>query len=154
MRGFDSLIPCQFQVIMKTKLKFINGLQSSPTLEVEHDRLLSSFIGQFLESLSQTDPNKIMIEFIAAALKAKGSLVKPLSVSKDALADIDVSVRKANIVEFVYHKDDGSSSWRKIDLLEEDGHYIKGNDVEDSLKFKCFKRALIVGGRIIRQDKK
>ena len=137
---------------MKTKLKFVNGLQSSPTLEVEHDRPLTNF-NQFLSSLSQTDPNKIMIEFIAAALKAKGRPVKPLAVSKDALADIDISVRKANIVEFVYHKDNGSSSWRKIDLLEEDDHYIKGNDVEDDLKFKCFKKALIVGRRVIRQDK-
>lgn len=141
---------------MKTKLRFVNGLASSPVLEVEHDRTLNTFIRQFLISLSQTDPNKIMIEFIAASLKPsnKAHFVKPLSISKDAVNTLNVCVRKADIVEFVYHKDDGSSSWRKIDVLEEDSHYIKGNDLEDDLKFKCFKKSLIVGGRVIRQSKK
>lgn len=146
---------------MKTKLRFINGLVTSPIVEIEHNdhNRLHIFLTTFVKSLNNADPNKTMIDFIAAALKTSGRVYRfiPISISapKQISTDVlDISIREANIVEFVYHKDDGSSSWRKVDVIEEDSHYIKGNDVDDDLKFKCFKKSLIVGGRVIRQSKK
>lgn len=146
---------------MKIKLRFVNGLVHSPLLTLDsYWSTRNSFdkkLKKFLQDLNETDPNKAMVNFIIAAGKDVGSGINPSSISNSPAADdsdvINITIRKPDIAEFVYHKDDGSSSWRKVDVLEEDKYYIKGNDVEDDLKFKCFKKALIVGGRIMRQSK-
>ena len=52
-------------------------------------------------------------------------------------------------VEFVYNKD-GDVSWRKIDLSFEDSEFVKGFDLQDSRKFKSFKKKFIVGQKLIK----
>ena len=52
-------------------------------------------------------------------------------------------------VEFVYDKGDGDTKWRKIAVTVEDDYYIGGYDLNDSRKFKKFRKSNVLGGRII-----
>lgn len=58
--------------------------------------------------------------------------------------------RKEDLVEFVYQKDSGETSWRKIDLTFEDSHLVKGYDKQDGNNYKTFKKSHIIGKRLLR----
>lgn len=57
--------------------------------------------------------------------------------------------RFSKLVEFVYKKDSGEISWRKINLTNENFYFVKGFDLEDENKFKTFKKESIIGQRLI-----
>ena len=64
---------------------------------------------------------------------------------------IDNNIKCKEIVQFVYPVSDGSSDkWRKIGIFEENNDYIKGYDLNDDNKFKCFKKNKILENKIIR----
>ena len=58
--------------------------------------------------------------------------------------------KKEDLVEFVYKKDSGETSWRKIDLAFEDSNLVKGYDKQDANNYKTFKKSHIIGRRLLR----
>lgn len=58
--------------------------------------------------------------------------------------------RKEHLVEFVYQKESGETSWRKIDLTFEDSNLVKGYDKQDKNNYKTFKKSHIIGKRLLR----
>ncbi len=60
------------------------------------------------------------------------------------------SETKEDLVEFVYQKKSGETSWRKIDLAFEDSNLVKGYDKQDANNYKTFKKNHIVGKRLLR----
>ena len=146
---------------MKTKIRITNGSESSPVLTVSHysTASLKKFIEHFKDQCADiVNPKQAMIQFIVGAATSKQIYnVTPLSISEDISNGIKdnsnvefVSLRKPNIVEFVYQKDNGETDWRKIDMIEDKADYIKGFDINDDNKFKCFKKKLIVGNRVLK----
>jgi len=136
------------------KVKFISEKNISPVLSLVLPKRYTT-INYILSLFKPTtgNPNSSMIEFVL--FLNKYSLASNLEISNTShLSETDVlnvSLRKPDLVEFVYKKSNGETEWRKIDLIEEDSNYMKGNDVNDNNKFKCFKKCNIVGGRIIKQ---
>lgn len=136
---------------MKEYIQFTTNLDQhfdSPVLEIEvaNKTSLNKLLANF-KSLSN-NPTKVMIDFIIFAYSAGK---KNLNIYNDGHFEaLQIPTRVPNVVEFVYKKDDGKTDWRKIDILEEDKYYVKGNDINDNDAFKCFKKSNIVGGRMIK----
>lgn len=139
---------------MKAYIQFItssNNYSDSPILELEvPSKARLTQLKATFESTSP-DPAKTMIDFIIFATTSGDRAVAIHDsdlVNPDAL--VQIQARKPNVFEFVYKKDDGKIDWRKVDIFEEDKHYVKGRDVNDINIFKCFKKANIVGGKMIK----
>jgi hypothetical protein len=139
---------------MKAYIQFItstNDYNDSPILELETPS--RPRLAQLTTTFKSTspDPAKTMIDFIIFATTS-GDRAVAIHDSDMISPDnrVQLHARVPNVVEFVYKKDDGKTDWRKIDILEEDKYYVKGHDINDNNSFKCFKRANIVGGKIIK----
>lgn len=140
---------------MKAHIQFItstNAYEDSPILELEVSKrahLLELIASHKAES---PDPAKAMISFIILANSYLGT--KALSIHEESRGNfnnvIEIHARVPNVVEFVYKKDDGKTDWRKVDIFEEDKHYVKGHDVNDNNSFKSFRKTNIVGGKMIK----
>ena len=140
---------------MKAYIQFItstNDYSDSPVLELEtSSKIRLTQLTATFKSASP-DPAKTMIDFIIFATTSGDRAVAIHDsdmVNPDAL--VQIHARIPNVVEFVYKKDDGKIDWRKVDILEEDKHYVKGHDVNDGYCFKSFKKSNIVGGKMIKQ---
>ena len=141
---------------MKTYIQFTTDLEeyfNSPVLEIEvpNKTYLKKLLADF-KCLS-VEPCKAMIDFIIFAHSALGKKVVSIHGEDNGYFEAlltQIPTRVPNVVEFVYKKDDGNTDWRKIDVLEEDKYYVKGNDINDNNAFKCFKKSNIVGGRMIK----
>lgn len=138
---------------MKTYIQFITDLDvyfNSPVLEIEvaNKTSLKNLLADF-KCLS-VDPCKAMVDFIIFAYSAGKKDLRLYNEEHCYSETLQISTRVPNVVEFVYKKDDGKTDWRKIDVLEEDKYYVKGNDINDNNAFKCFKKSNIVGGRMIK----
>lgn len=136
---------------MKVYIQFTTNLEkhfNSPVLEMEvpNKTSLNNLLRVFKSS--SIDPTKVMIDFIIYAYCAGKDNLN--LYNEGHFKTLQIPTRVPNIVEFVYKKDDGKTDWRKIDILEEDKYYVKGNDINDNNAFKCFKKANIVGGRMIK----
>lgn len=63
------------------------------------------------------------------------------------LVKVESKPKYTEVAEFVYLTRDGTALWRKIGLVEQnDARYLKGVDLNDGEKFKCFRVDRIVGG--------
>lgn len=140
---------------MKTYVQFIDESHypDSPVLEIEmpSKTALKNLLASFKSS--KTEPVKVMVDFIIFAHAAIGDRVSRILNDNSVASTLDVVTAKTrvpNVVEFVYKKDDGKTDWRKIDIIEEDKYHVKGHDINDNNNFKSFKKANIVGGRMIK----
>lgn len=140
---------------MKAYVQFVSEYDAaSPVLEfdVASKVGLKNLIAAFKSN--NVYPSSVMVDFIVfvhAAMAGKSvKILNESSISSEKEINT-ISTRIPNIVEFVYKKDDGKTDWRKIDLIEEDKYYVKGHDLNDNNSFKSFKKANIVGGRMIKQ---
>ena len=141
---------------MKEYIQFTSHLEQhfdSPILEIEvpNRKYLNKLLADF--KFSSPDATRVMVDFIVFAHSVIGKKVISIYNQQDSDNYFDVTqipTRVPNVVEFVYKKDDGKTDWRKVDILEEDKYYVKGHDLNDNNSFKCFKKANIVGGRIIK----
>lgn len=55
------------------------------------------------------------------------------------------------IVQFHYSKDGVNTTQRKVGVIEEDKKYIRGLDMDDDNRIKCFAKSKIVNGAIWRK---
>lgn len=138
---------------MKAYIQFVadNNHYDSPVLELEtpSEPQLTKLIASFKST--SPDPAKTMIDFVIfATVSGYESMAIHDSDTVNPEALVQLHARVPNVVEFVYKKDDGKVDWRKIDILEEDKYYVKGHDVNDNNSFKSFKKANIVGGKMIK----
>jgi len=140
---------------MKAYIQFItstNDYSDSPILELETPSKvqLNKLIATFKST--SPDPAKTMIDFVIFAVVSgyESMAIHDFDAVNPKVLVVQLHARVPNVVEFVYKKDDGKTDWRKIDILEEDKYYVKGHDVNDNNSFKSFKKANIVGGKIIK----
>jgi len=71
---------------------------------------------------------------------------KKFKLYEDEAESVGDDVTYNEIVEFHYEKSDGSESYRRVGVLEEDSEYIKGLDLNDGNKYKAFKKENITNG--------
>jgi len=142
---------------MKTKIRFVNFKNSSPILVLSSKSLkrVDDLIKGF--KFNSSNPCKVMIDFIAYCAQNNDKVICEEIYEKSGFGPSEleniknISVREPRIVEFVYKKENGETDWRKVDIVEENSQYIKGNDINDDNKFKSFKKNCIVGNRVIKQ---
>ena len=97
-----------------------------------------------------TDPGELLVKFIRHTTFS-GSL--SVYLPDGAAKHIELEPRQANIVEFVYKKDNGQTDWRRVDMVKKTKETVEGYDLNDSHQYKTFKTVRIIGNRLMPLDK-